>query len=115
METDTGNSPKASPVAKADAKPNDRRIPLRVVVFNSATSVPGLGSMVTCVEVGEWRMMGGKSVRCPRPFLDPVNRIVIIEGREYPLERIHYWERDQTGFMPKAKELPDHTIGKKAR
>jgi hypothetical protein len=117
METNTRASEKAAAVKEASAKeasPKDRRIPLRIVAFTMPTAIPGLGAMVTVVEVGEHRLMGGKPYICPRPFLDPVTRTIWIEGREFPLERVHYWERDKTGFEPKSKELPDHTIGKRA-
>lgn len=111
METNPGNSEKAAALIKSG--PADRRVPLRIVVFTSPVPVPGLNAMVTTVEVGEYRLIGGKPVRCPRPFLDPVMRTIWIEGFEYPMERVVYWQRDKTGFMPEAKPLPDHTIGKR--
>lgn len=73
--------------------PKDRRIPLHCVVFAHPVPVPGAGDMVTNVTVGETRLRGGQPWACPQPFLDPQTRSVVIEGREYPLERVVYWER----------------------
>jgi hypothetical protein len=116
MEARAGDSPPKGPVS-LEEKPKDRRIPLSVVVFNTVTAVPTLGSMTTEVRVGDFRTVNGVQTPCPQPFLDPAQRTIWIAGREYPLERVHYWERAKMASS-KASEpppLPDYTLGRKRK
>lgn len=82
-----------TPEISLDDKPKDRRIPLSRVVFREPTLIPGCDLGFVNITVGEPRNIGGSTFTCPQPFLDPVLRSIFIEGREYPLERVHYWER----------------------
>lgn len=106
MEARTGDGPKESPV--------DRRMPLRVVQFNSPTSVPGVGQLILTVEVGVTRYDNGSPWVAPQAFYDPALRMVVIEGRLYPLERVHYMERAKMAISktPAPEPQPDYTVGK---
>ena len=108
MEMDSGNSPSKYPV--------DRRLPCSVVVFNQLTAIPGHQTMYTEVRAGAVRLAEGKEFNMPMPFLDPAARSIWIEGREYPLERVHYWERAKTAFFEN-QSAPgnDYVIGRRAR
>lgn len=94
--------------------PKERRLPLHIVVFNQLTALPGMTSMSSQCEAGARRIDGGRELVMPVPFLDPENQSIWISGREFPLSRVHYWER--APFAPTRVEppAPDLTIGKKA-
>ena len=97
----------------APEKPADRRLPLKVVVFREPTSVPGLSLRVTTVEAGKTMVDGPTPYVSPQAFLDPLLRSIYIEGREYPLEAVHYWERARLAVGKKELcPLPDYRIGK---
>lgn len=102
------------PGTSAPEKPVDRRLPLAVVEFDRPTSIPGCPVRMLNVTPGEGRTMQGATYTCPAAFFDPVTRTIWIEGREYPLERVHYWERAKMAKKIKPAELPSYTIGKKA-
>ncbi len=90
--------------------------PCTIVVFNQLTSIPGLSTMYTEVRAGATRIAEGKEVSLPIPFINPEFRTVWISGREYPMERVHYWERAKTAFIkPEGGTTYDYTIGKKKR
>lgn len=71
--------------------------------------------MYTEIRAGAMRIAEGKEFNMPMAFLDPMTRSIWIEGREYPLERVHYWERAKTAFVkPQPAPTHDYVIGKKA-
>lgn len=109
MAAHAGDSPKEATVELTPAK---RRLPLAVVVFNEATSIPGSPLLMTNITAGEARSMAGHTFTCPQPFFDPVTRSIWIDGREYPLERVHYWERTKMVKNPAPAVLTSYTIGK---
>ena len=90
------------------------RIPLATVAFVGYTYVPQFG-MVSIVEVGETRIVGGKTVAFPQAWLHLEHRYIEIDGAEYPLERVSYWKRAKMalGKKPKPAEF-SHRIGKVA-
>lgn len=109
MEAPTGTGATKESVVS----PKDRRVPLSIVAFRSLTSIPGVEDMVTVVEFGRTRLSGGKAISMPQPFLDPTLRTIWIEGREYPLESVHYWERAKMATSKKPPAvIPDYTIGR---
>jgi hypothetical protein len=109
MASRPGDGPSEAAVA-----PKDRRLPLHRVVFNLPTAVPGAGLMLTDITVGEMRSLGGNVFTCPQPYFDPVTRTIIIAGREYPVERAHYWERASMAITHvKPAIVHDVTIGKR--
>lgn len=111
METRPRDSAPEKPLA-----PTDRRLPLSVVVFNTPTAIPGSLNMLTTVEFGATRLAGGQNFVCPQPFYDPTTRTIWIEGREYPLERVHYWERAKMATAKKPEPAKhNHRIGRVAR
>ena len=94
----------------------EKRVPCSVVVFNSLTAIPGTSTMYTEIRAGAKRIAEGKEFELPMPFLDPNTRSIWISGREYPLERVHYWERAKTAFVKPAPDSPhDYVVGKKAK
>lgn len=116
MAARPGDGTKEVAVTDKEPTPKDRRVPLKVVAFNQMTSVPGAASMMSVVEFGESRLMGGATFVCPQPFYDPATRTIWIEGREYPLERVHYWERAKMATSKKpAPAEHNHRIGRVAR
>ena len=105
---DPGASTKKEPVT-----PKDRRVPLAVVEFTSPVSVPGCPIRMLNVTPGEGRTMQGATFTCPAAFFDPETRSIWIEGRCYPLERVHYWEQAKMAKKVAEARLPNYTIGKK--
>ena len=111
METPPGDSKKEKPVTS-----KDRRLPCSVVVFNQLTAIPGVSTMYTEVRAGDQRISEGKQFSMPMAFLDLEAQSIWIEGREYPLARVHYWERAKTAFVKPAAPPPhDYVIGKRAK
>lgn len=94
--------------------PKDRRLPLHIVVFNQMTLLPGMSSMSSSCEAGARRIDGGREFKLPIPFLDPINRTIWIEGREFPLERVHYYERARIAPTRVDPPAPDLTIGRRS-
>lgn len=91
-------------------------VPLKFVSFNQATSVPGCSIMMTTVEAKARRLVGGSEFICPQPFLNRTDRTVVIEDREYPLERVHFYVRAKMAVSkdPAPEDRSDYTIGKRA-
>lgn len=91
------------------------RIPLSIVAFNAMTFVPEFG-MVSQVEVGATRLVGGKAVVFPQAWLYLKDRYIHVNGAEYPLDRVHYWQRAKMALSkrPKPEEI-NHRIGKAAK
>ena len=112
MEASAGDSPKKESVKD----PGKGRVPCTVVVFRELTAIPGTSTMYTEIRAGAPRIADGKQFNLPTPFIDPVTRSIWIDGREYPLERVHYWERAKTAFI-KPTEHPgfDYVVGKRAK
>lgn len=92
----------------------DRRLPLSVVVFNTPTAIPNSPILYTAVVPGETRTASGAQYTCPAVFWDPEFDKIWIEGRMYPMERVHYFERAKMAKKPVPGVLPNYTIGKKA-
>ena len=89
-----------------------KRIPLATVAFTTLTHVPEFG-MVSQMTTGETRLVGGVSRAFPQAWLDPVLRVIVIDGHEYPLERVAYWKRAKMAISKKPKpEEFSHRIGK---
>jgi hypothetical protein len=99
----------------AEESPKDRRVPLAAVVFNTPTAIPGAPLLMTSLVTGEARTMAGATFTCPQAFFDPALRTIYIEGREYPMERVHYWERARMAKQVKPASLVSYTIGKQPR
>lgn len=94
----------------------DKRIPLKSVCFRELTSIPGVTStMVTVLTAGERRVMDGKDWLPPPMWFDPVQRLIKIEDRCYPLERVHYFERAVAAITkkPPPLDLTKYTVGQK--
>lgn len=92
--------------------PKDRRLPLKVVVFQHAVPVPGMKSMATNVETGGMRIDAGKEIFFPQVYLDPITRTIHVGEYEYPLERVVYWVRAKAALTKfEAPAHPDYTIG----
>jgi hypothetical protein len=108
MEAGAGDSTSQGPVAPKGY------LPCTVVVFNQLTAIPGQTSMYTECRAGDMRISNGVQWNMPVPFIGP--SAVWIEGREYPLTRVHYWERAKTAFIKPATG-PDHdyVLGKRAK
>lgn len=98
-----------------DPTPAQRRLPLHVVVFNQLTALPGMPDMSSSCEAGSRRISGGREFLMPVPYLDPVNQSIWIEGREFPLARVHYYERAKLAPTRADPPTPDLTIGKQAK
>lgn len=92
--------------------PKDRRLPLRVLVFREPTSVEGTTTMLAHLEAYAEQRLAGNVWQCPALFIDYQSRVVFVGKREYPLERVHYWERATTAFPPKKLKEPDFREGK---
>lgn len=84
----------------SDRAPEDKKIPLKIVVFRELTSVPGAENMYTTVEAGARRVEKGKDWAMPQPWFDPVHRVIRIGGRCYPMERVHYYEQTTSPVKP---------------
>lgn len=109
METNSRDSQKEKPLA-----PKDRRVPCKVVAFLTPVEIPGFEVATTICEVNLARLDGGKVKTMPQPFFDPENRSIWIEGREYPLERVRWWERAHAAAKKlEPPKIPDYTIGKR--
>lgn len=88
------------------------RIPLKVVVFNQPTSVPGTPVMMQTVVPMETRLAGGEPYTCPQPYYDTELDRVVIEEREYPMSRVHYYERAKAAKSVKTPlDLDRYTVG----
>jgi len=97
--------------AEEPVTPKDRRLPLSIVVFNAPTQIPAAPRMLTVVEAGATI---GLYFVCPTPFFDPGNRTICIAGREYPMERVHYWERSKMAKnIDTTPVVPNFHIGKR--
>jgi len=70
--------------------------------------------MINSVVPGERRVGAGKDFTCPQVFFDPDLRLIYIEGRSYPMERVHYFERAKMAGKPKVEPQIEYTIGKPA-
>lgn len=85
--------------------------PLKIVVFNQATSVPGTSIMMVTVEALARRLVGGVDYICPQPYLNEQRDRVVIGDREYPLSRVHYYERAKMAkSVPEPREPQDYTV-----
>ena len=95
-------------------EPKDKRLPLACVVFNQPTAIPNSPILYTSVIPGETRTAAGAQYTCPAAFWDPAIDKIWIEGRLYPMERVHYFERAKMAKRVVPATLPDYTIGKKS-
>lgn len=109
---DSRDSTKERPVSEEKA-PKDRRVPLAVVEFNQPTAIPGSSILYTRVTPGEVRTASGSQYTCPAAFWDPETDKIWIEGRLFPMERVHYFERAKMAKTVTPGKLPDYTIGKR--
>lgn len=97
----------------ADRTPEDKKIPLKVVMFRELTAIPGATNLYTMVEAGARRLEGGKDWAMPQPWFDPVHRVIRIEGRCYPMERVHYYEQTNGPVKPaKPLNLDKYTLAR---
>lgn len=94
----------------------DKLVPLRYVAFSQPTSIAGCRHMMLTVEAKALRLVDGEEFICPQPFLNLITRMVVIDGREYPMERVHYYERAKMALSkdPAPMKLDQYTIGKRA-
>lgn len=114
MATHTRDSAPEVPVSA----PKDRRVPLKVVCFREPTALPGITStLFTTITAGERRVVDGKDWLPPAMWLDQVLRVIKIEDRAYPLERVHYMEQAKmvTTRPPPPLDLEQFTIGKRKK
>jgi hypothetical protein len=103
-------------VSEAKDKEKDPRLPLSLVCFREPTSIPGSTSMMTTLEAGIRRVVNGKDWLPPPMWLNMTYRVVQIGDRNYPMERVHYYERAKAAITkaPPPLDLTKYTIGKKA-
>lgn len=99
----------------APKEPVDKRWPLAEVVFNGPTKIAGISMMVTSLEAGTTRLVDGKEWAPPPMWFDPVTRFVVIDGCNYPVERVHYFKRAKMAITkkPPGLNLDKYTIGKR--
>lgn len=105
---DSGDSTKERAV-------KDKRVPLAVVEFNQPTAIPGSVVLYTKVVPGEFRAASGHTYTCPMAFWDPESDKIWIEGRMFPMERVHYFERAKMAKNIVPAKIPDYTIGKRSK
>lgn len=69
--------------------------------------------MMTSLVPMEQRLVAGEAFVCPQPFIDYARNCVVIEGRQYPMSRVHYWvEAKMAKSVPEpAPDLSRYTVG----
>ncbi len=101
----------------SDKEPTEKLRPLAVVCFAQPTYIPGITTALTTIEMGVRRLVDGKEWYPESMWLDPNLRLIKINGRSYPLERVHYFEQAKTAFAkvpPPLKIDPNsYQIGKR--
>lgn len=95
---------------------SDNLLPLKFVAFNSAVAITGCKIMMLTLEAKATRLVDGSPFICPQPFLNRIDRTVVVDDREYPLERVHYYVRAKMAVSkdPPPEDHSVYTIGKRA-
>lgn len=111
-------SPSRDSAQEKPVEPLPRTFPLRVVKFISPVQVPNFGTLgVTYLEAGATRLIDGRDTLTPQPLLNLITRSVQVNGREFPLERVEYWERAPAAINLETKTptpSPEYTIGRRS-
>ncbi len=91
-------------------------VPLAFVAFTSPIEVEGCSARMLTVEPKVTRLPHGTEFTLPQPYLNEEARVIVISGREYPMERVHYYTRAKMAKSknPVPADMSAWTIGKKA-
>ncbi len=112
----SGDRATQEPLAPRE-KEKDPRLPLSLVCFREPTAIPGSSTMMTTLEAGVRRVVDGKDWLPPAMWLNHQYRVVQIGDRNYPMERIHYYERAKAAISksPPPLDLSKYTVGKRPK